>query len=165
MFTKILVPSDGSVLGSISALEGVKTAAKLGAEVVGIYVSREYQNPSFGQINAAAKAEYEATAKATAEGILKPMEEAAAKAGVKFTAIHRVANHAALTIVRAAKENACDMIFIGSNGCAGWDHILMGSVSNKVLATAEVPVLVYRLKKEDVPVDTPNYYEGVFPPA
>lgn len=165
MFKKILIPNDGSVLGSLAAQEGIKTAAKLGAEVVGIYVAREYQNQGFGAKTGSAPAEYEAGVKESSAKALKPLEEAAAKAGVKFTSVVRTANHTALAIVSNARDNGCDLIFIGSNGCAGWDHILMGSVSNKVLATAEIPVLVYRLKKEEVPVDTPNYYESVFPPA
>lgn len=165
MFTKILIPTDGSVLGSIAAQEGIKTAAKLGAEVIGIYVAREYQNPGFGPKTNPTPKEFEAEVKATGAKVLQPLGEAAAKAGVKFTSLLLTANHAARTIVAAARENNCDLIFIGSNGCAGWDHILMGSVSTKVLATAEIPVLVYRLKKDEVPADVPNYDEAIFPPA
>lgn len=147
MFTKILIPTDGSVLGTIAAQEGIKTAAKLGAEVIGINVAREGAGTGVGEV------------------ALQPLAEAAAEAGVKFTKDQRISNHAALTIVGVARELGCDLIFIGSNGCAGWDHILLGSVSNKVLATAEIPVLVYRVKKEEVPEDTPSYFEYVFPPA
>ncbi|MEA5097181.1 MAG: universal stress protein, partial [Burkholderiaceae bacterium] len=51
----------------------------------------------------------------------------------------------------------------GSHGCAGWDHVLTGSVSNKVLATAHVPVLVYRLKEDEVPEGVSHSYELAFP--
>lgn len=164
MFKKILIPSDGSTLGNISALHGIETAAKLGAEVVGINVTREYQ-PGFGKNVRPTRAEFEAESKEGSTKALKPLEEAAAKAGVKFTGVTRAANHPALTIVRVADEYACDLIFIGSHGCAGWDHVLMGSVSNKVLATAHTPVLVYRLKEDEVPEEVSHSYESVFPPA
>lgn len=168
-FSKILIPTDGSILGSIAALEGIELAAKLGAEAVGIHVARELQNPAFSfadirhKINLSA-AEYEVTAKEASAKLLQPLEAAAVKAGVKFSGVARISNHAALAIVQTAEEAGCDLIFIGSNGCAGWDDILMGSVTNKVLASTRIPVLVFRLKEEEVPDDAPRY-ESVFPPA
>lgn len=167
MFAKILIPNDGSVLGNIAALRGIEMAAKLGAEVVGINVTREYQKPGFGSIgsNTNSQAEFAAAAKEAGTKVLQPVNEAAAKAGVKFTGVLRCANHTALAIIRVADEYGCDMIFIGSHGCAGWDHILTGSVSTKVLATAKIPVMAYRLKKEEVPDDVPHSYEAAFPPA
>lgn len=164
MFAKILIPTDGSVLGNIAALHGIEMAAKLGAEVIGINVTREYQG-GFGSNSSSAKAEFEAEAKAASAKTLQSIADAAAKAGVKFTGMTRTANHTALAIVRAAEELACGLIFIGSHGCAGWDHVLMGSVSNKVLATAKIPVLVYRLKEDEVPNDVSHSYESSFPPA
>ncbi len=163
MFKKILIPSDGSVLGNISALRGIEAAAKMGAEVVGINVMREYQKPGFGKNLSPTREEYEAEAKATAANVLKPLQEAAAKARVKLTTLIVSANHPAQAITRAAIENNCDMIFIGSHGCAGWDHVLMGSVSNKVLSTARIPVLVYRLKEDEVPEGVSHSYEIAFP--
>lgn len=127
-------------------------------------MAREFQS-GFGKKNDAVVAAYEAEAKIASEKVLQTLEKAAAKAGVKFTGDTRIANHTALAIVHSADEHKCDMIFIGSHGCAGWDHVLMGSVSNKVLSTAKIPVLVYRLKEEEVPDTVPHSYENVFPPA
>lgn len=165
MFTKILIPCDGSILGNIAALRGIEMAVKQAAEVVGINVTREYLKPGFGSKVSPTRSEFEAEAKEESARVLKPLEEAAAKAGVKFTAVTRAANHTALAIVHVADEYACDLIFIGSHGCAGWDHVLMGSVSNKVLATAHIPVLVYRLTEEEVPEEVSHSYESSFPPA
>lgn len=162
MFAKILVPTDGSALGNIAAQEGIKTAAKLGAEVIGINVAREFPS-GFGQKNSAAAAAYDVEAKSAGAKVLQPLAEAAAKAGVKFTSDVRIANHTALAIAHAADEHKCDLIFIGSHGCAGWDHVLIGSVSNKVLSTAKVPVLIYRCKESEVPADVPHSYEVAFP--
>ena len=159
MFAKILIPSDGSVLGSLAALRGIEMAAKQGAEVVGINVTREYPG-GFGT-----KAEFEAAAKEASAKVLKPIEAAAAKAGVKFTGVTVAANHTGIAVARAADENACDLIFIGSHGCAGWDHVLIGSVSTKVLSSAKVPVLVYRFKENEVPSEVSHSYESAFPAA
>ena len=95
MFTKILIPTDGSTLGNLSALEGVSMAKKVGAEVVGIYVSRELQNPlfDFSEIrpkNYPTKEEYAAFVLAAGDDFLKPVKEAAANAGVKFSGITKI---------------------------------------------------------------------------
>ncbi|MCM1128757.1 MAG: universal stress protein [Alistipes senegalensis] len=166
MFSKIMIPTDGSILGDIAATEGIKMAAKLGAEVVIIHIVREYDKA--GVSKSMSKAEYEEAAKVTGRKILQPLEELAQKMKVKYKTILGMANHIALAVVREAKECGCDLIFIGSNGCGGWDHLLVGSVSNKVLASAEIPVLVYRLREDQVPADAPEYHSSsvfVFPPA
>lgn len=156
MFSKIMIPTDGSILGEIAATEGIRMAGKLGAEVVIIHIVREYDKS--GMSKSMSKAEYEEAAKIAGRKILLPLEELATKSKVKFTTILGMANHIALAVVREAKECGCDLIFIGSNGCGGWDHLLVGSVSNKVLASAEIPVLVYRLREDQVPADAPEYH-------
>lgn len=167
MFKKILIPTDGSVLGNLAAFKGIETAAKFGAEVVAITVTRELENPAFCFVDPHHKvnlraAEYETEAKEMGARLLQPLKDAAGKSGLKFTAVVRISNHAAQAIVQAAADNDCDLIFIGSNGCAGWNDILVGSVTHKVLATTSVPVLVYRVKEHLLPDDAPRY-ETPFP--
>lgn len=45
-------------------------------------------------------------------------------------------------ILDIAKEWACDLIIIGSNGRTGFDHLISGSVSESVIRKAHCPVLV-----------------------
>jgi nucleotide-binding universal stress UspA family protein len=156
MFTKILVPTDGSAVGTLSALEGVSMAQKYGAEIVGIFVPREMQSPllDFSDIRGKSyptKEEYAETVKTAGEGIMKPIRDAADKAGVKFSSIVKISNATARTIVETAEESGCNLIFMGSHGCAGWGHNLLGSVATKVLSTTQIPTLIYRLKKEPGP--------------
>ena len=47
-------------------------------------------------------------------------------------------------IVRASNDYDCDCIFMASNGRKGLNKLFIGSETQKVLATAQVPVLVYR---------------------
>jgi len=158
MFTKILIPTDGSTLGNLSALEGLAMAQKVGAEVVGIYVSRELQNPLFDFSEFRAKIfltieEFNETVLAASESLMAPIKEAAEKLGVKFSGITKVSNATARTIVEAAEQHECNLIFMGSHGCAGWGHNLLGSVATKVLSTTQIPTLIYRLKSEPLPVE------------
>jgi nucleotide-binding universal stress UspA family protein len=47
-------------------------------------------------------------------------------------------------IVKAAKEQAVDMIIMGSHGRTGLRRLLMGSVTEKVIGSAPCPVLVVK---------------------
>ena len=153
MFTRILVPTDGSTLGTLSALEGVSMAQKYGAEVVGIFVARELQSQLLNFSEFRPKTyptpdEHLQTAISAGDALMQPIKEAASKAGVKFTGLTKISNAAGRTIVETAEEHACNLIFMGSHGCAGWGHNLLGSVATKVLSTTRIPTLIYRLEKE-----------------
>ena len=47
-------------------------------------------------------------------------------------------------IISTAKEKEIDMIVIGSHGRTGLSHMMMGSVSEKVVRKAPCPVLIVR---------------------
>lgn len=47
-------------------------------------------------------------------------------------------------IVRAAAEIGADGIVMGSRGLTGLDHVMLGSVAEKVVRTAKVPVLIVK---------------------
>jgi nucleotide-binding universal stress UspA family protein len=57
--------------------------------------------------------------------------------------------HAADEIVRLAHEEAVDLIVIATHGLTGWRRLVFGSVAEKVIRHAELPVLV-------VPAREPN---------
>jgi nucleotide-binding universal stress UspA family protein len=51
-------------------------------------------------------------------------------------------------IVEVAKSEAASMIVIGSRGRTGLAHILLGSVAERVVQTAAVPVVVVKVPNE-----------------
>ncbi len=166
MFKKILVPTDGSPLATQAAMEGIELAKKVGAEVYCVYVARENQNPAFEfshvkpQVWPTAK-EYEAAVNEAGAEFMKPLRESAEAGGVKFTGETFISNSTAGYIVYAADKNGCDLIYMASKGCAGWENIFMGSVATKVLATSQIPVLVYKVKKEQVPAKAKTYISPI----
>ena len=60
-----------------------------------------------------------------------------------------VTGYAAEEIVKAAEESKADLIVLGTHGRKGIDKILFGSVAEKVIKTAGVPVL--SMRPEDKP--------------
>ena len=51
-------------------------------------------------------------------------------------------------IVNFAEEQGVDMIVVGSHGIGGFERLVIGSVSEKVVRHAKIPVLVFREQKE-----------------
>lgn len=58
------------------------------------------------------------------------------------------AGHPAETIVRVAQERNIDLIVMSTHGRTGLQHVLMGSVAEKVVRLAPCPVLTVRYKTD-----------------
>jgi universal stress protein A len=56
------------------------------------------------------------------------------------------AGHPAEAIVRVAQERKADLIVMGTHGRTGLQHVLLGSVAEKVVRLAPCPVLTVRYK-------------------
>jgi nucleotide-binding universal stress UspA family protein len=69
---------------------------------------------------------------------------AAQAAGVRCTSLAVLDYSAVDAILATADSHHCDLIFMGSHGRRGLSRLLAGSVTQKVLADAHVPVLVMR---------------------
>lgn len=151
MYRKILIPTDGSPLSTAAAHTGVELARQCDAEVVGVHVAPPYQYPVNVEIivpEYPSEEEYQAAMRRHGDEYLAQVREEADALGVRFTGKMVFAEKTAQAIIHAAEENACDIIFIGSHGRSGLGQLLLGSVTNKILSTCRIPVLVYRAQRE-----------------
>ncbi|HEU5102063.1 MAG TPA: universal stress protein, partial [Roseiflexaceae bacterium] len=64
--------------------------------------------------------------------------------GVQVRTRVLVAEHVAAAILEHARQHSIDLVAISTAGRSGLARLLIGSVADKVLRGAEVPVLVYR---------------------
>jgi nucleotide-binding universal stress UspA family protein len=71
---------------------------------------------------------------------LREWLEPAARAGIKTNPVLDEGNPTSCILVRAADLQA-DLIVIGTHGLSGFDHLVLGSVAEKVLRKAACPVL------------------------
>ncbi|MNC87484.1 Universal stress protein family protein [compost metagenome] len=112
-----------------------------------LFVSPSY-NPRVSDDSAVAHflspRDYDVRARAIAQKNLKPVEKAAAAAGVSCDAMHAYNDFPYEEIVRAARRGKCDLIFMASHGRRGISRLLLGSETSKVLAHSKIPVLVVR---------------------
>jgi nucleotide-binding universal stress UspA family protein len=150
MFKKILIPTDGSPIASAAAAAGIDFAKQVGAEIIGIFVAPEYQYPIYVEAippSYPTEDEYRITMLKTGEGYLAPVRDAAEKAGLRYAGHIVFSDATAEQIARAAQEHGCDLIFMGSHGRSGWQQLLLGSVTSRLLASCDIPVLVHRIRK------------------
>lgn len=150
MFKKILIPADGSPLSMDAARAGVEFARQINAEVMGIFVGSEYKYPIYVEMapsDLLTEEEYKAGVEKEGEVVLSDIKNLAAQAGLTYSTQVFFSDDVDQIIVSTAEENRCDLIIMGSHGRSGWGRLLLGSVTSKVLASCQIPVLVYRSRK------------------
>ncbi len=91
--------------------------------------------------------EYERALHAAAEGQMKDL---AAEVAARGVGVRTIVGHgdAGSEIVRIAKVEAADLIVIATHGVTGWQHVMFGSVAEKVVRRAHRPVLTIPACKE-----------------
>ena len=153
MFKKILIPTDGSPLSAQAANAGVALARTLGAEVVALYVTQPFAATIGFDGMAAAYAitdeDYEKASSEQAKKYVQAIVDRAQTGGVKATPLVVSNFNVADGVDQAAKDQGCDLIFMGSHGRSGLSRLLLGSVTSKVLSISETSVLVYHVKHEE----------------
>ena len=77
------------------------------------------------------------------EAILAPVTAYLSQSGVKFAVSKRV-GQIAEEILAQASDSSADLIVMGARGHGSLGSMLLGSVTQKVLAASVVPVLVIR---------------------
>ena len=146
MFKHILISTDGSPLANKSAKAGIALAKALGAKVTA-YFAVEPSDPVFADgpaFNATVIKALDAHTHDAGQKRVDVIGKLAKAAGVPCALLVTKAPTACEGIVAAAKKQKCDAIFMASHGRSGFAALLMGSVTQKVLAHSKVPVVVYR---------------------
>jgi nucleotide-binding universal stress UspA family protein len=150
MFKRILVPTDGSARSDHAARAAIELARFLDASIVALYVYYPLRviaaEPFVAQPAMIPEKAYVKGQQEAAKRYLGVINRAAKEASVHCTS--RCVEHESIAtaIVEAAasREEPCDLIFIGSHGRNLFSQMILGSVTTKVQAMCEIPVLVYR---------------------
>lgn len=139
---RILCPTDFSPTARRAIDYAIVMAKAMGAEIVLLHVIPDMGYPmrSFGTVSAFPNLREEIHKRGAEE-----LAELTASLGtdVKIaTELRDGASHHA--IIDCAKDIAADMIVIGTHGHTGIKHMLLGSTAEKVVRSAECPVLTVR---------------------
>lgn len=148
MFTKILVPVDGSETSALAASAAIDFAKQNGASLVVIHVTQPFSTligfDGMAATYAVSGGDYEAAAQKEAQSYMAPVLEKAQQVGVPASAVVVSHYQVADALIDTAKAQHCDLIYIATHGRSGLSRLLLGSVTTKIIALSPIPVLVYR---------------------
>lgn len=136
---RILVPHDFSETSAAAVTYAVSMAKSFGADIAFLYVADRTQAELEGEITAGPNGEVSGGVRQAMLDMITPADR---------TAVHPTffvkAGTPADEIVEVARDQAVDLIVMGTHGRGFVGHLLMGSVAEKVVRTAPCPVLTVR---------------------
>jgi nucleotide-binding universal stress UspA family protein len=147
MFKHVLLPTDGSPLARKAIKAGIALAKELGAKVTAYYALDSVQPYIYAEgyaISTATLQGFDKGAREQGRKYLAEVEKAATAAGVACQTLITKPGTTYQGIVAAARKQKCDVIFMASHGRGELASLILGSVTQKVLAHSRIPVLVYR---------------------
>lgn len=145
LYKKILIATDGSENGAQAVSAGMEIARLSKGKAYALYVIDNTCYPA-GKSDPKLKTAMEEHFKTLGLEMTASVEEAAKAAGVDVEFVIRE-GHPAEKILSFAEKQAVEMIVVGSLGKTDAERFLLGSVSEKVVRNAKVPVLVVHGKK------------------
>jgi nucleotide-binding universal stress UspA family protein len=141
---RVLVATDGSE----SACRAVDYAADLakreGAELIIVNVIGGYGLPDrvFVEFTEAQQAWLKELLESTSAQTLVKARERAHVAGASAIRIESRAGNVPEAILTVAKEQHADVVVVGKQGAGAIERLLIGSVSDKLVKLANLPVIV-----------------------
>ena len=139
MYSQILVPTDGSPASDAAIEHAIDLARHYDARLHALYV---VDGAAYSTLEAGADIVVEALESEGKEATRR-VADAAADAGVDSETT--VATGTAYRSIRDyVDENDIDVIVMGTHGRKGLDRYLLGSVTERVFRTSDVPVLTVR---------------------
>ena len=147
MFKNILIPTDGSPLSQKAVVQGVALAKSVGAKVTAFFAAPPATPIVYRDhlpVGYATPGEHEEMIKKTAAKYLGFVERAAKKAGISCESVHVTSDYPEEGILKVAQKKKCDLIVIATHGQGGLRGMFIGSVTQKVLNQAKIPVMVFR---------------------
>ncbi|MGO8789701.1 MAG: universal stress protein [Terriglobia bacterium] len=139
----IVSPIDFSVYSDDALKTAIDLASHFGSELCLIHVVPALPNlPSLRSFFK--EGEYEQTLQVDAEKQLGQMVKEIARRGIAAEYAVGTANDTAMEILRMAEHHHADLIVIATHGITGWHQLAFGSVAEKIVRLASIPVLILR---------------------
>lgn len=149
MYSKILVPVDGSATSLKGLDEAIKVAKALGAKVKLVHVVNEFIMDA-GYVPSVAYQQVIVSLRDLGKKVLAAAEQTARQQNVPVETqlFETIGGRAADSILEAAKQWPADLIVMGTHGRRGLRRLAMGSDAELVLRRSSVPVLLVREEPE-----------------
>ncbi|MDY6764551.1 MAG: universal stress protein [Halobacteria archaeon] len=161
MYENILIPTDGSKGAEGGVEHGLRIARRYDATVHTLFVVEPvYPTADFEDFTTnwnTIKEAFRDQGERVTEEVADRVDEHGLKA---VTSVQEGSPHG--VILDYADENDIDLIAMGTHGRTGLRRYLMGSVTERVIRSSEVPVLAAKAPKED---DRKGDYNNVLIPT
>ncbi|MEF8880207.1 MAG: universal stress protein [Candidatus Nanohaloarchaea archaeon] len=141
MYNEILVPTDGSEGSEVALEHAIEIAQKFDARVHALYII-DIRARTTGDMWASLVGQFREIGENATESIADRIKDQGLDAVREVTEgiPHKGVNN-------YVDENDIDLVVMGTQGRTGLDRVLVGSTTEKVIRTSEVPVMTVR--KED----------------
>ena len=143
---KVLLPVDGSTHAFEAALFLIDLNKSLNGQLE-VHILNVEPHPIPWQTHGVEPETIQDHLAVRAQIAVGPVLQAFQEAGVTHLC-HTKLGDTAQTIIASADEIGCDMIAMGTRGLGGLASLTLGSVTNKVLHQAKVPVICIKAKDE-----------------
>ncbi len=143
-FNKILVPTDFSEQFGIALNYAKELAQSTGAELHIIHVNEHTVYPADVGIAQASFIDLEIELKTKSLNLLEILKDDLVKENINVK-IAVKSGRPSDQIIEYAFEERIDLICIATHGRSGFEHLLFGSTTEKVLRKAPCPVLAVRI--------------------
>jgi nucleotide-binding universal stress UspA family protein len=143
---KVLVATDLSEASDAALAYGRELAHSFGAVLTVVHVIEDVIARAYGVDSGVfatdpdVQRRFESDARAQIDGAISDDD----RLRLKAASVILTSSAPAAAIVTYAYETGTDLIVMGTHGRSGFAHLLMGSVSERVVRTAPCPVLTVR---------------------
>ena len=143
---KILVATDFSPASDAALSSGRELARSFGSTLTVVHVVEDIAARSLGidggmlLTEPDVQRQFEVDARTEIDAAISSAD----RVDLKATGVILRSSAPAAAIVSCAHERGIDLIVMGTHGRSGFAHLLMGSVSERVVQTAPCPVLTVR---------------------
>lgn len=145
MYTKLLVPIDGTEFCQRAVGVSIELAKRWGASIIAFVAEPELPMPAVGRPAAVVAMEnelHDSRTESHAHRTLTAFEAQARNAGVAFIGCFVRSDRIDDAIAGAARQHGCDLIVMATHARGGVARWLFGSHTQRVIARCPLPVLV-----------------------
>jgi nucleotide-binding universal stress UspA family protein len=135
MYTRLLVPVDGSEPSDHATHIALTMAKELAASVVFAHVTDAPLERSQSELP---------STRTVGESLLTTWQNYAAAQGIDAKVLLKEQTGVAETLLETAREEKCEAIVLGTHGRTGLQRLLLGNVAERVARMAHIPVLLIR---------------------
>lgn len=147
---KILLPFDGSEPAE-HAVSTVLAMAGAGMAIEVVLVNVQEPASLYELVVAHDPKVIEEVSQAAGRRLLEPAQAMLKAAGIEFESEVR-SGDPAHTLIDIPESYDCEMVVMGSSGASTLRRAMLGSVSNELMHSAGVPVMIVRTARRDEPL-------------